>query len=244
MRPGDGEPRVFAHIADTEVPALKSYLQLAAAAYDRRAQGATDDAPTRRVGAVLLECLEASKRAHDASESAAGTASATGPSNASSTHSESSETAAKAPGGKAAAAVSASSAAEKKPPSGYMLFCKVERPKITATNPSLPFGEVGKMLGAAWAKASAAVKISWNRGVIPASSASTNVAAPVAPAAPAAPAVEPPAFVADYFDGVRPGYTFTSGPQGIGYYRAGSTTSAPTLAPAPTTAPASDSDEE
>ena len=37
---------------------------------------------------------------------------------------------------------------EKKPPSGYMLFCKQERPGIVKKNPKMAFGEVGKALGA------------------------------------------------------------------------------------------------
>ena len=57
------------------------------------------------------------------------------------------------------AAKSAKPAAkEKKPPSGYMLFCKSERPKVIAKSPSLTFGEVGKALGAAWGKLSDAEK--------------------------------------------------------------------------------------
>ena len=35
---------------------------------------------------------------------------------------------------------------EKKPPSGYMLFCKQERPGIVKKNPKMAFGEVGKAL--------------------------------------------------------------------------------------------------
>jgi len=38
--------------------------------------------------------------------------------------------------------------------SAYMKFCKAERPKIVKDKPSLSFGEVGKELGAAWAKLS------------------------------------------------------------------------------------------
>ena len=59
---------------------------------------------------------------------------------------------------KPAAAKSAKPAGVKKPPSGYMLFCKSERPKIVKSKPSLTFGEVGKELGAAWKKLSDAEK--------------------------------------------------------------------------------------
>ena len=41
---------------------------------------------------------------------------------------------------------------------GYMLFCKKERPAIVKANPSATFGEVGKLLGAAWGKLSDASK--------------------------------------------------------------------------------------
>mmetsp|Transcript_41362 Transcript_41362/g.109151 ORF Transcript_41362/g.109151 Transcript_41362/m.109151 type:complete len:80 (+) Transcript_41362:1-240(+) len=44
--------------------------------------------------------------------------------------------------------------AAKKEPSAYMKFCKATRPKIVKEKPSLSFGEVGKELGAAWAKLS------------------------------------------------------------------------------------------
>ena len=43
---------------------------------------------------------------------------------------------------------------EKKPPSGYMLFCKEKRAGIVKANPKMAFGEVGKALGAAWGKLS------------------------------------------------------------------------------------------
>ena len=44
------------------------------------------------------------------------------------------------------------------PPSAYMLFCKKERPAIVKANPNATFGEVGKLLGAAWGKLSDASK--------------------------------------------------------------------------------------
>ena len=46
----------------------------------------------------------------------------------------------------------------KKAPSAYMLFCKKERPAIVKANPNATFGEVGKLLGAAWGKLSDASK--------------------------------------------------------------------------------------
>ena len=46
----------------------------------------------------------------------------------------------------------------KKAPSAYMLFCKKERAAIVKANPSATFGEVGKLLGAAWGKLSDASK--------------------------------------------------------------------------------------
>merc|ERR1712093_865102 len=42
----------------------------------------------------------------------------------------------------------------KRAPGPYMIFCKAERPKIVKANPNMPFGEVGKALGAAWGKLS------------------------------------------------------------------------------------------
>ena len=44
----------------------------------------------------------------------------------------------------------------------YMKFCKVTRPKITSADPSLNFAEIGKALGAAWRKLSAAEKAKFN----------------------------------------------------------------------------------
>ena len=38
----------------------------------------------------------------------------------------------------------------KKPVSGYMLFCKTERPKVVSDLPDATFGEVGKELGKRW----------------------------------------------------------------------------------------------
>ena len=52
---------------------------------------------------------------------------------------------------------------EKKPPSGYMLFCKQERPGIVKKNPKMAFGEVGKALGAAWGKLSDAQKAKYKQ---------------------------------------------------------------------------------
>ena len=46
----------------------------------------------------------------------------------------------------------------KRAPGPYMIFCKAERPKIVKANPNMPFGEVGKALGAAWGKLSDAQK--------------------------------------------------------------------------------------
>ena len=40
----------------------------------------------------------------------------------------------------------------KRAPSAYMLFCKKNRAAIVKANPKASFGEVGKLLGAAWAK--------------------------------------------------------------------------------------------
>ena len=40
----------------------------------------------------------------------------------------------------------------KRAPSAYMLFCKKNRAAIVKANPKATFGEVGKLLGAAWAK--------------------------------------------------------------------------------------------
>ena len=58
MRTSDGAPRVFSDEDATEVPALRAFLQLAASARHSCKDG------TRRVGRLLLECLEAAKKAH------------------------------------------------------------------------------------------------------------------------------------------------------------------------------------
>ena len=46
----------------------------------------------------------------------------------------------------------------KKAPSAYMKFCKKERAAIVKANPKASFGEIGKLLGAAWGKLSDASK--------------------------------------------------------------------------------------
>jgi len=46
----------------------------------------------------------------------------------------------------------------KKAPSAYMNFCKASRAGIIKANPKASFGEVGKLLGAAWGKLSDAAK--------------------------------------------------------------------------------------
>jgi len=46
----------------------------------------------------------------------------------------------------------------KRAPSAYMNFCKKERASIVKANPKATFGEVGKLLGAGWAKLSDAAK--------------------------------------------------------------------------------------
>lgn len=43
-------------------------------------------------------------------------------------------------------------------PSAYIVFCKDKRPDIQAKNPTATFGELGKLLGAAWAALSEAEK--------------------------------------------------------------------------------------
>ena len=48
--------------------------------------------------------------------------------------------------------------APKGPKSAYMFFSIEERPKLVKSKPNLAFGEVGKALGAAWAKMSAGAK--------------------------------------------------------------------------------------
>ena len=41
---------------------------------------------------------------------------------------------------------------KKRGPSAYIIFCKAKRPLIAAANPSAGFGQIGKLLGQAWAK--------------------------------------------------------------------------------------------
>ena len=46
----------------------------------------------------------------------------------------------------------------KRPPSAYMNFCKANRAGIIKANPKATFGEVGKLMGAAWGKLNDAAK--------------------------------------------------------------------------------------
>ena len=46
--------------------------------------------------------------------------------------------------------------------SGYINFCKVERPKLKKRNPDMTFGEQGKSLGEMWKKLSDEDKKKWN----------------------------------------------------------------------------------
>merc|ERR1711902_300761 len=55
-------------------------------------------------------------------------------------------------------AAKAKAAGPKRALSAFFLFAGDERPKVVAANPSASIGEIGKELGARWAKASAAVK--------------------------------------------------------------------------------------
>merc|ERR1711997_216773 len=52
----------------------------------------------------------------------------------------------------------AKAAGPKRALSAFFLFAGDERPKVVAASPSASIGEIGKELGARWAKASAAVK--------------------------------------------------------------------------------------
>lgn len=42
--------------------------------------------------------------------------------------------------------------APKRPPSAFIVFSVAKRPQVVAENPGASFGEVGKLLGAMWAK--------------------------------------------------------------------------------------------
>merc|ERR1711883_52649 len=55
-------------------------------------------------------------------------------------------------------AAKAKAAGPKRALSAFFLFAGDERPKVVAASPSASIGEIGKELGARWAKASAAVK--------------------------------------------------------------------------------------
>ena len=46
--------------------------------------------------------------------------------------------------------------------SGYINFCKVERPKLKKNNPDMTFGEQGKKLGELWKGLSDKEKKKWN----------------------------------------------------------------------------------
>ena len=66
----------------------------------------------------------------------------------------------KSPAKAKSAAKNAKAAAPKvkRAPSPYIVFCTENRDKIKAANPSATFGELGKLLGAAWGKMSDAQK--------------------------------------------------------------------------------------
>ena len=46
--------------------------------------------------------------------------------------------------------------------SGYINFCKVERPKLKKSNPDMPFGDQGKELGKRWKALSKEQQEEWN----------------------------------------------------------------------------------
>jgi len=46
--------------------------------------------------------------------------------------------------------------------SGYINFCKVERPKLKKKNPDMSFGDQGKKLGEMWKSLSESDKKRWN----------------------------------------------------------------------------------
>ena len=50
--------------------------------------------------------------------------------------------------------------------SGFMIFSKKTRPQIVAANPGIPFGEVGKLVGAEWAKLSEEEKQVYNSTIV------------------------------------------------------------------------------
>ena len=55
-------------------------------------------------------------------------------------------------------AAKAKAAGPKRALSAFFMFAADERPKVVNANPSASIGEIGKELGARWAKASASVK--------------------------------------------------------------------------------------
>ena len=50
----------------------------------------------------------------------------------------------------------------KRKPSGYILFCKEERPKIKEDHPQMVFKDIGKELGKRWGDLGDAGKAEWN----------------------------------------------------------------------------------
>jgi len=52
--------------------------------------------------------------------------------------------------------------APKKPMQPYVLFCKEHREQIVANNPGITFGDIGKLLGKAWADCGEADKARYN----------------------------------------------------------------------------------
>jgi hypothetical protein len=143
IRSGDGGAHVFPEATETEVPALRAYLQLAAAAHARRA---AEGGARQPVGALLLKCLEeAAKRGQQGGGAAAGaagaaaagaTASGAGPSGSGPSTAEHDR---KAATGAAASVMQDANIGgggfKPRANSSYMIFCKAERPKIVEANP-------------------------------------------------------------------------------------------------------------
>jgi len=58
-------------------------------------------------------------------------------------------------------AAKAKTAGPKRALSAFFMFAKDERGRVVAANPSASIGEIGKELGARWARASASVKAAY-----------------------------------------------------------------------------------
>jgi hypothetical protein len=206
VRVGDGAPRVFTDVRGTELPALRGLLRAAARAHYACITASSDAAaataaaaspsprlpPLAKTGALVLDAAEARRTAEAGDGAPAPTTAPTAASGAAASAAESAAAASRKrkdpPPGQSQPACSALSTAHppKAGPTGFMLFCKMERPNVTAAHPAMTFGTLGSELGRRWNALSAAQQAAWKQGRPPPPQATAPPPAPAPPAAPTA----------------------------------------------------------